>query len=224
MLGVPRLRGLESPARKIRLRRSRREGELQTSHLTHMKTSLSTAQSYVEGPRPALMHVRSLTKRFGEQYALHGVSFEIRSGEVLGLIGPNGAGKTTMLDAIAGLMPGVGGEVIVDGEQLPQWRRRESLFFLPDGLRPWDEQFVLNVIEFFAGVFRRSDAQVAEAIHAVGLAPMLQKRVKALSKGYARRLMLALAVLTPQPLLLLDEPFDGFDLRQTRDIMKLIRG
>ena len=74
------------------------------------------------------------------------------------------------------------------------------------------------------GAFRRSNVQVADAIHAVGLAPMLQKRVKALSKGYARRLMLALAVLTPQPLLLLDEPFDGFDLRQTRDIMGLIRG
>ena len=52
---------------------------------------------------------------------------------------------------------------------------------------------------------------------------MLGKRVSTLSKGYARRLTLGLALLTPQPLLLMDEPFDGFDLRQTRDMMKLIR-
>jgi ABC-type multidrug transport system ATPase subunit len=51
----------------------------------------------------------------------------------------------------------------------------------------------------------------------------LRKRVSALSKGYARRMMLALALLTPHPLLLMDEPFDGFDLRQTREIMGLLR-
>ena len=186
--------------------------------------SSAVAHSQVGNQRPTLMQVHGLTKRYAEQHALHDVSFDIRAGEVLGLIGPNGAGKTTLLDAIAGLIPDVDGEVIVNGKPLPLWRRRESLFFLPDGLRPWDEQYVRNVVEFFAGVFRCPKAQVAEAIGAVGLGPMLQKRVKALSKGYARRLMLALGLLTPQPLLLLDEPFDGFDLRQTRDIMGLIRG
>jgi len=53
---------------------------------------------------------------------------------------------------------------------------------------------------------------------------VLAKQVLALSKGYGRRLMLALALITPHPLLLMDEPFDGFDLRQTREIMRLIRG
>src|SRR5207248_496861 len=57
----------------------------------------------------------------------------------------------------------------------------------------------------------------------LGLAPVLRKRVHALSKGYGRRLMLALALLTPHPLLLMDEPFDGFDLRQRRDIMAVLR-
>jgi ABC-2 type transport system ATP-binding protein len=51
----------------------------------------------------------------------------------------------------------------------------------------------------------------------------LRKRVDALSKGFCRRLMLALALLTPHPLLLMDEPFDGFDLRQTREIMNVLR-
>src|SRR5262249_31398955 len=64
---------------------------------------------------------------------------------------------------------------------------------------------------------------VGARIRRAGLAPALRKRIAALSKGYARRLMLALALLTPHPLLLMDEPFDGFDLRQTREIMHVLR-
>jgi ABC-type multidrug transport system ATPase subunit len=97
------------------------------------------------------------------------------------------------------------------------------MFYLPDGLRPWDDELVMRVLTFFATVHGRTAREVTETIGSVGLAPVLRKRVHALSKGYARRLMLALALLTPQPLLLMDEPFDGFDLRQTRDVMGLIR-
>ena len=97
------------------------------------------------------------------------------------------------------------------------------MFYLPDGLRPWEDEFVQRVLTFFATVHGRSQHEVAETVVAVGLVPVLGKRVHTLSKGFARRLMLALALLTPQPLLLMDEPFDGFDLRQTRDVMALIR-
>jgi ABC-2 type transport system ATP-binding protein len=97
------------------------------------------------------------------------------------------------------------------------------MFYLPDGLRPWEDQHVARVIEFFAAVYGRPESSVAKTIRAFGLAPVLRKRVLALSKGYGRRLMLALALLTPHPLLLMDEPFDGFDLRQTREIMDVLR-
>src|SRR5258706_427913 len=63
----------------------------------------------------------------------------------------------------------------------------------------------------------------ADTIEAVGLTPVLHKRVRSLSKGYGQRLMLALGLLTPHPLLLMDEPFDGFDLRQTREIVGVLR-
>ena len=79
------------------------------------------------------------------------------------------------------------------------------------------------MIALFATVYGRPDSIVAQTIHALDLAPVLRKRIAALSKGYARRLMLALALLTPHPLLLMDEPFDGFDLRQTREIMGVLR-
>jgi ABC-type multidrug transport system ATPase subunit len=172
---------------------------------------------------PALVEVAGLAKRYGEQRALADISFAIQPGEVLGLIGPNGAGKTTLLEAIAGLLPVDGGNVRWRGSPLPLARRREYIFYLPDGLRPWDTQFVGRVLGFFAAVYGRPDSFVAEAIAVLGLAPVLRKRVSALSKGYGRRLMLALALITPHPLLLMDEPFDGFDLKQTREIMGVVR-
>ena len=97
------------------------------------------------------------------------------------------------------------------------------MFYLPDGLRPWEGQYAADVIAFFAAVYGRPEMVVADTIRSLGLAPVLRKRIAALSKGYGRRLMLALALLTPHPLLLMDEPFDGFDLRQTREVMKVLR-
>jgi ABC-type multidrug transport system ATPase subunit len=169
------------------------------------------------------MEVAALGKRYRDQHALVDVSFDIRAGEVLGLIGPNGAGKTTLLEALAGLLPADDGRVLWSGRALPLARRRDVVFYLPDGLRPWDDQYAVRVVEFVAAANGRSRQDVAAAVHAVGLAPALVKRVSALSKGYARRLMLALALLVPHPVLLLDEPFDGFDLRQTRDMMAVVR-
>jgi ABC-2 type transport system ATP-binding protein len=172
---------------------------------------------------PALLQVTRLAKCYGEQRALDDISFSVHAGEVLGLIGPNGAGKTTLLEAIAGILPLDGGAVLWRGVPLSLRARREVMFYLPDGLRPWEDQYVANVIEFFAAVYGRPDPFVAHTVHALELEPVLRKRVLALSKGYARRLMLALALNTPQPLLLMDEPFDGFDLKQTRAIMAVLR-
>jgi ABC-2 type transport system ATP-binding protein len=172
---------------------------------------------------PPLLRVAGLTKRYGDQRALAEVSFDVHAGEVLGLIGPNGAGKTTLLEALAGLIPVEAGELTWRGAPTPLAERRGVMFYLPDGLRPWEDDVVMRVLTFFATVHGRTQRAVAETVGSVGLAPVLRKRVHTLSKGFARRLMLALALLTPQPLLLMDEPFDGFDLRQTRDVMGLIR-
>ena len=170
-----------------------------------------------------LMQVAGLTKRYGDQRALADISFSVNAGEVLGLIGPNGAGKTTLLEAVAGTLPADHGRVLWRGTPVALRQRREFMFYLPDGLRPWEDQYVARVIGFFTAVYGRPESVVAETVRALGLSPVLRKRVLALSKGYGRRLMLALALLTPHPLLLMDEPFDGFDLRQTREIMGVLR-
>jgi ABC-2 type transport system ATP-binding protein len=187
-------------------------------------TVLTTVRAEnVAGQAAVLMRVAGLSKRYGDQQALTEVSFDVATNEIVGLIGPNGAGKTTLLEAVAGLLPIDSGAVFWRDNALPFNRRRDSIFFLPDGVRPWQEQRVLHVIEFFAAVYGRPGGTLCNTIRLLGLSPVLRKRVDALSKGFCRRLMLALALLTPHPLLLMDEPFDGFDLRQTREIMNVLR-
>src|SRR5499433_3531675 len=185
--------------------------------------TFAVARSPVVERSPVLMQVGALTKRYRDQAALAGVSFEVRAGEVLGLIGAHASGKTTPLETVAGVLPADTGDILWRGAPLPVGCRRDVIFYLPDGLRPWDDQFVSRVLAFFSAVYERSEEELAETVRAVGLSPILGKRVLALSKGYGRRLMLALALLTPHPLVLLDEPFDGFDLRQTREIMHVLR-
>ena len=187
-------------------------------------TVLTTGRTEnVAGHTSALMRVAGLSKRYGDQQALADVSFDVPSNEIVGLIGPNGAGKTTLLEAVAGLIPVDSGDVLWRDNTLPFNQRRGSIFFLPDGIRPWQEQYVLQVIVFFATVYGRPAPTLANIIRLLGLSPVLRKRVDTLSKGFCRRLMLALALLTPHSLLLMDEPFDGFDLRQTHEIMNVLR-
>jgi ABC-2 type transport system ATP-binding protein len=189
------------------------------------RISASNAQRGVAPHKPGqpLLEVASLSKFRGDQLALADVAFSAGAGEILGIIGPNGAGKTTMLECLAGVLSADSGEVRWRGKLLPASRRREAIFYVPDAVRPYQDQFVAQVLSFFAGVYGRSETDVAGIIAAVGLRAVLRKRVHSLSKGFGRRLILALGLLTPHEVLLMDEPFDGFDLRQTREMVGVIR-
>jgi ABC-type multidrug transport system ATPase subunit len=172
---------------------------------------------------PALLQIAGLAKRYADEAALADVAFDVHPGEILGLIGPNGAGKTTLLEAVAGLLPVDAGSIAWCGAPLPPARRRERIFYMPDGIRPYGDQPVVRVLGFFAGVFRQPAERVADTVAALELGAVLGKRVRALSKGFNRRLLLALALIAPHPLVLMDEPFDGFDLRQARAIAEVLR-
>jgi ABC-2 type transport system ATP-binding protein len=168
-----------------------------------------------------MLELHQVTAGYGAFTALWDVSLRVGQGEAVAVVGPNGAGKTTLLEAIAGILPSDSGEIRCDDTQ-PR-RRRDLIFYLPDGVRPYGDQYVERVLDFFAGVYRRAAGELGEIVNAVGLNPVRAQRVRTLSKGFARRLMWAIGLLSPQPVLLLDEPFDGFDLRQTHEMMDLLR-
>src|SRR5258708_9774983 len=120
----------------------------------------------------ALLQIASLTKFHGGQLALEDVGFSVQAGEILGLIGPNGAGKTTLLEAIAGLLPVSSGEIRFRDQPLPAHRRREAIFYLPDGVRPYADQTAEQALALFAGVYRRPADEVFEIISTVCLRPV----------------------------------------------------
>ena len=185
---------------------------------------------------------------------LQEVSFSVRRAEVLGLIGPNGSGKTTLFECLAGLIPVESGSVEFQDQPVAPAHRKQVLFYLPDAIRPWADQPVGWLLDFFENVAqplrlprrdssrrllencpedstRVSSRQTESLRHSeveyltrtLKLESLLKARVGSLSKGELKRTLLALGLLTPHPLLLLDEPFDGLDFRQARDVMALLR-
>ena len=169
-----------------------------------------------------MLNVHGLTKRYGNFWALRGASFSIRAGEVLGLVGPNGSGKTTLLECLAGLLSIDGGHIRPDEPLAPQGPH-DMLFYMPDGIVPWPDQTVGWVLRFSAALQGCSTTEATEVARLLDLLPLERQRVGTLSKGQRKRMLIALALLTPQPLVLLDEPFDGLDLRQTREVAPLFR-
>jgi ABC-type multidrug transport system ATPase subunit len=169
-----------------------------------------------------LLTVNGLSKKFGARAVLQNVSFSVRRGEVLGLIGPNGSGKTTLFECLAGVLPSDGGALIRNKQALAPGRRKSALFYMPDGVTPWTQQSVNWALGFFERLYA-APVKAAELLNMLKLESLRNARIGSLSKGERKRLLLALGLLTPQPLLMLDEPFDGLDLRQTRDVMALLR-
>jgi ABC-2 type transport system ATP-binding protein len=170
-----------------------------------------------------LFRAAGITRTFGRFRALSDVSFSVRRGEILGLIGPNGAGKTTLFECLAGVLPADSGTVFVGERAIAQSERSSLLFYMPDGIAPWPAQSVRRALDFTLGYFGGSTALRDEVIRHLDLEPLLSSRIGTLSKGQRKRALLAVGLLTPAPALLADEPFDGLDLRQTRDVANALR-
>lgn len=171
-----------------------------------------------------MLHVAQVAKRYGQLAALSDVSFTIRPGEVLGLIGPNGSGKTTLFECLGGVLPADAGAVLRGGRPLTAAERTATIFYLPDLIAPWPTQTVRWALRFVVGYWGGgAHISMQDVVERLDLEPLLDARLGTLSKGQRKRALLAIGLLTPQPILLADEPFDGLDLRQTRDVAEALR-
>lgn len=173
--------------------------------------------------------IEGLTKRFGEQTAVDGISFTVRTGEVLGFLGPNGAGKSTTMKTICGLLPPDAGTVRV-GPHLVTERPdevRRIIGYLPENNPLHTDMPVLDYLRFMAtlqGVPGRDiPSRIAEMVRACGLDAEKHKRIGELSKGYRQRVGLAQAMVHDPQVLILDEPTSGLDPNQIVEIRELIR-
>ena len=170
-----------------------------------------------------LFQASGLSKSFGQIAALTDVSFQVCRGEVLGLIGPNGAGKSTLFECLAGVLPCDCGTVMADGKPIEPRKRSSLLFYVPDSIAPWPEQPVRWALDFTIGFLGGRINLREEAVEQLDLGQLLHQPTGQLSKGQRKRVLLAIGLLTPQPALLIDEPFEGLDLRQAREIAAALR-
>jgi len=169
------------------------------------------------------MDVRHISRRFGNLVALKDVGFSARPGEILGLVGPNGAGKTTLLEILSGLLSADSGTVSWGGTLVAPTERKDVLFYVPEAVTPYPAESVSKLLGMFGRLFGCEEERQVAAIRALRLGPVMETRVAHLSKGYRRRVLIALGMLAPQPVLVMDEPFDGLDLRQTREVAGVLR-
>jgi ABC-2 type transport system ATP-binding protein len=170
-----------------------------------------------------LFEVNGLGKRFGGTVALADVSFQVRAGELLGLIGPNGAGKSTLFACLAGTLPADSGVMLAGGKAVTGRERRSLLFYVPDGIAPWPAQTVRWALDFTIGFLGGQASLREEVIGQLDLRPLLGQRVGTLSHGQRKRVLLGIGLLTGQPALVVDEPFEGLDLRQQREVAAVLR-
>ena len=179
---------------------------------------------------PPLIEIERLTKRFGHFTAVDDISFEVRRGEVLGFLGPNGAGKSTTMRMLAGFMPPSAGTARICGHdvQADSVAARRVLGFLPEGAPTYPDMTVTGVLTFVARVRgyhgRELSARLEDAIALTRLESVRLQPIETLSKGFKRRVGLALALLHDPPVLVLDEPTDGLDPNQKHEARELIRG
>jgi ABC-2 type transport system ATP-binding protein len=179
-----------------------------------------SAHTTVQG---AVVRVEGLSKSYGRVRALDDVGFSVCTGEILGLIGPNGAGKTTLFECVAGLEAADQGRVLFGSMPVNGQRRSAKLFYVPDGIAPWGDQPVSWVLDYSLGYFAGRRDIYRQVVADLALAPLMRVPISALSKGQRKRTLLALGLLAPQPILLIDEPFEGLDLRQSREAATTLR-
>jgi ABC-2 type transport system ATP-binding protein len=170
-----------------------------------------------------LLSMTGLTKTYRRLTALDEVSLSVRPREVLGLIGPNGAGKTTLFECLAGVLPSDRGTVACDGQPLTVAERARHLFYVPDGIAPWPAQTLGWALDFTIRFFGGDAGYRDEVTRRLDLTALIDSPIGTLSKGQRKRALLAIGLLTPHPVLLIDEPFDGLDLRQSREIGETLR-
>jgi manganese/zinc/iron transport system ATP- binding protein len=178
----------------------------------------------------AAVSVRGLTVSYGERPVLRSVSFDVNSGQIVGVVGPNGAGKSTLLRAILGLIPLDAGSITLSGKPISQCRNRVAYVPQTEAV-DWDFPVTVQDVVLMGrygrlGLFGRpkhADRSAAEeALELVGMTEYAHRHIRQLSGGQQQRVFLARALCQDADILLLDEPFAGVDAATEQTIFDLI--
>ena len=176
-----------------------------------------------------LIEVNNLTKYYGKLKALDGVSFSIKSGEIVGLLGPNGAGKTTLMKSLTGYAEPNYGTVAIDDinvikDPLPA---QQMIGYLPENAPLYPDLSVQSQLKMIADLrsipLKSQSKLISDAVDKTGISAQLTRPIRELSKGYRQRVGIAQSIAHLPRVLILDEPTAGLDPTQVIEIRKLIK-
>jgi ABC-2 type transport system ATP-binding protein len=173
--------------------------------------------------------IENLTKKYGYQKAVDNISFEVKTGEIVGFLGPNGAGKTTTMKIITNYLNCEEGEVLIGGKSVRTNADeiKKHIGYLPESNPLYNDMPVIDYLEFCAALQGLEkpylQGRVREMVKVCGINSEKHKKIGELSKGFRQRVGLAQAMIHDPQILILDEPTSGLDPNQIVEIRKLIR-
>ena len=176
-----------------------------------------------------VIKVENLVKFYGKTQVLHGLSLEVKKGEIFGLLGPNGAGKSTLIEIICGLRTFDEGNVSILGTDVAKSPRKAKsvIGFCPQETLIYDLLNVRENLLFAASLQSLSSKNFKERISILSeflsLKEIMKKKVKELSGGMRRRVSLAALTIHDPPIVILDEPTVGFDPNARREFWGFIK-
>ncbi len=177
---------------------------------------------------PPIVKVTGLRKKYDTGFeALKGVDLEIEEGEIIALLGPNGAGKTTLISAICGIAVPTAGTITVGGhDAIRDYRAaRELIGLVPQEINLEPFERVQNTVRFSRGLFGKSpnEAHIQDILSQLSLGEKARARVRELSGGMKRRVLIAKALAHEPRILFLDEPTAGVDVELRKDMWEVVR-
>jgi ABC-2 type transport system ATP-binding protein len=173
--------------------------------------------------------LENITKIYGSQKAVDNISFEVKTGEILGFLGPNGAGKTTTMKAISCFLSPNHGDIKVGGISVLDYpeKVKKHIGYLPENNPLYNDMPVIDYLKFVARLHGLPNDKIRDRIYEMiqvcGLKGEKHKKIRELSKGYRQRVGLAQALIHDPAVLILDEPTTGLDPNQIVEIRALIK-
>lgn len=175
------------------------------------------------------IEVNNLSKHYGSQRALDGISFQAKPGQILGFLGPNGAGKSTAMKIATGFLIPDEGDVVIKGVSVTKHPHvvKKMVGYLPEHNPLYLDMYIPEFLSFMGGLYQLSGKELANNVSKVmeecGLMPERTKKIGQLSKGYRQRVGLAKTLVHDPEIIILDEPTTGLDPNQLVEIRNLIK-
>ena len=175
-----------------------------------------------------MVKAENIVKRYGSNFALNGISFEIGEGEIVGLLGPNGAGKSTTMNILTGYLSATSGAAYINGINIldDPIAAKKCIGFLPEQPPIYPEMTVREYLDFvyeLKGCELDREPHLAEVLAVVKLTDVKDRLIRNLSKGYKQRVGIAQALIGDPKVVIFDEPTVGLDPKQILEVRNLIR-